>query len=331
MKSVKLKDVEILHPNFQVNNDYYITHFDFKGKDIRSFLKHMGRDKRFIIKDKEETTLFSLSKQVASDILKKNNLKGKDIDLIIYATQTPEYLAPTNATLIHEHIGADLYTKTLDINDNCSGMVTAIDIASRYIMTSRDIDKVLIVGGDFLNVYADPDNEIAYPNFGDGVSAIILESTTDESNIGFIDSIGHTNPVVKDKMVFPKEGLTKMLMQNQTNNYLQWTPFSTDHSNFSARDSISTILNRNNLTISDIALFCFSQFSLADVKVISESLNIDEDKVAYSGDKYGYTGTSSPIFALYDSINSGKVKRGDYILFWTVGSGFHTNTVLFKY
>jgi 3-oxoacyl-[acyl-carrier-protein] synthase-3 len=55
------------------------------------------------------------------------------------------------------------------------------------------------------------------------------------------------------------------------------------------------------------------------------------DKIIYIGDKYGYTGTTSPLISLYEGIQQGRIKRGDTVLFWTVGAGHQFIVMLFKY
>lgn len=327
-RNARLVGLSIYHPEFCLDNDYYINHFDKQGKDIRRFLEHMGRNRRFIIQNNEENTL-TMAEKVALDVLKKTNLKGSDIDLIIVATQTPEYTMPSNAIVIHDCIEANLDTITMDINSNCGGMLTSMDTASRHIMTNKDVNRALVIGSDFNRLVSSPDDEITYPNLGDGAAAIILEAT--EEPTGFMDSIFHSNPVVKDKILFPPSGLTNMISENTHDNFMNWIPFSTDPSNKSACMSIERILSRNNLTIEDISIFCFSQFSLADIKKITNHFSIDMDTVSYVGDQYGYTGVSSPFFALHEAINKDKIKRGEYILFWAVGGGFQTVTTLMKY
>ena len=73
-------------------------------------------------------------------------------------------------------------------------------------------------------------------------------------------------------------------------------------------------------------------FSIAyPVQTLREMLGIGEEKSLFIGQEYGYTGTSSPLIALYESIERGIVKRGDYVMFWTIGAGSQNIALLFKY
>ncbi|MFJ8246265.1 3-oxoacyl-[acyl-carrier-protein] synthase III C-terminal domain-containing protein [Peribacillus asahii] len=85
------------------------------------------------------------------------------------------------------------------------------------------------------------------------------------------------------------------------------------------------------LNIDDINSYCFSQFALSNIIKIQNHFTIPEKKVICVGDKYGYTTTSSPFISLYEGIKSGRIKRGDNILFWTIGAGHQMIALLFKY
>lgn len=60
-------------------------------------------------------------------------------------------------------------------------------------------------------------------------------------------------------------------------------------------------------------------------------MGISDEKSLYIGNKYGYTGTSSPFIALYEAIEKGKVKRGDYVMIWTFAAGSQGIVILLKY
>lgn len=328
MRKAKILDIDVYHPSKSINNEPFINHFNSMGKDIVSFLKHMGRESRYIVEDGEENSL-TMAIMASERVLEKAGLTGKDIDMIVYSSQTPEYTVPTNAIIIHNSIGADNNVITFDSNANCGGMLVAIDHASKYINSSDSVNRVLIVGSDYNRLLANPKDEITFPNFGDGAVAVILEATNEDA--GFFDAIYYTDSSVNDKIRFPEQGLSHMLLNNTNNNYMKWLPIDTNISMKPAYKSMRDILERNNLTKEDVAAFCLSQFSIAAIDGVGKELDIDQSKLIYIGDEYGYTGTSSPLLAFYHALKEQKVKRGDYVLFWTVGGGFQNITTLLKY
>lgn len=110
-----------------------------------------------------------------------------------------------------------------------------------------------------------------------------------------------------------------------------WLPFDGAMSLPYVYEMFEQIVKRNNMTIDDIDHYCLSQFALSNINKIKEHFSIPEEKITYVGDRYGYTGTSSPFVALYEGIQSGKIKRGDTVLFWTIGGGHEFITMLYKY
>ena len=96
-------------------------------------------------------------------------------------------------------------------------------------------------------------------------------------------------------------------------------------------DYINNILSEQNLKVSDISMFCLSQFALYYVEYLKQILSIEDDKCMYIADKFGYTGTTSPFLVLYYALKENKVKRGDYVLLWTIGIGTQHVFALIKY
>ncbi|PMC40619.1 3-oxoacyl-ACP synthase [Bacillus sp. UMB0899] len=328
MQHIRIHSIDIYHPTKVVDNTYFIHHFQQREKDITRFLEHMGRKNRYIIDNPEENSL-TMAIEAAKRVLNKANMSGKEIDIIMFSSQIPEYTFPTNATYLHDAIGAGAHTIILDSNANCAGMTVAVDYTSRYMLTNKHVKTALIVGADYNSIISDPEDEITYSNYGDAAAAVILEKTDIET--GFIDSIYFTDSINKDKILYPAKGLSNVLQNKEPGKYIKWLPFDGDIALPPTFDMIQKLLERNHLQASDINCYCFSQFSLANILKIKDTFSIQDDQIVYVGDRFGYTGTSSPFLALHEAINRGTVKRGDTILFWTIGAGYQLVAMLFKY
>lgn len=330
MTNVKIREIEVYHPQNKVENDYYIEHFKKEqGNDLTHFLEDIcGRNSRYII-DNEEGNSVTMGIKASKKVLKKANISAKDLDMIIFASQVPEFVLPTNAVVLHDALNAGNHTGILDINANCSGMTTGLDQASRYLLANPHMKRVLLVGSDALSLIANPQDSITYPNFGDVSVALILEKT--EEDAGLIDSMYYTESSDIDKVTFPKNGLSKNLHGKGVVDYMQWIPFEGDVSIDAATVMIQDLIKRNGLKNQDIKAFCLSQFSIFNINKLRDNIGLKDEQMFYVGDKYGYTGTTSPLLAMYEGIQDGRIKRGDTILFWTVGVGWQLIAVLFKY
>ena len=328
MTNVRIKAVDVYHAKKQVDNDVYLEHFKKQGKDITNFLNIMGRKKRYIIDNLKENTI-TMAIEATNQVLKKAGLKGKDIDMIVFSTQVPEVTVPTNAMFIHNAIQAKKGTVIFDMNANCAGMTIAVEQASRYMKSNPHVNTALVVGSDYLSLVADPTDAMTYANFGDASSAIILEKT--ESDIGFVDAMFEVDSSNRNNILYPQKGLSQTIKAGESAESMLWLPFDGTMSLPYTYEMFEVILERNQLKIDDVDVFCLSQFAKVNMDEIQKHFDIPEEKVIYVGDKYGYTGTSSPFIALHEGIESGKIKRGDLILFWTIGGGHEFITMLFKY
>ncbi len=329
MTYIKIKKVAIYHPNHSVNNDFYLKHFqERKGKNIGKFLDSMGRKDRYVINNEEENGL-TMGVEAARSVLRKAGLTGKEMDMIVFSTQVPETTYPTNALLVHQAIEAASHTIVLDSNANCAGMTVAVEQASRYMLASPYVKKALVIGSDYNTLLSNPDDELSYANNGDAAAAVILEKTEEET--GFIDSIYHTEPVHHEFVRYPANGLSKAVKDGGDGKYVKWLRFDASDSLPPSFEIIDTILDRNNLTAKDIKSYCFSQSALVNIRKIQDHLKITDEQITYVGDRFGYTGTSSPFIALHEAVETGQVRRGDHVLFWTVGAGFELIAMLFKY
>lgn len=321
---IKIAGLGIYTPANEVTNDFYIEHFNKQGRDITNLLSVLGRNKRYII-DNDENSL-SMGIEAAKRALANASLKGEDIDMIIFSTQCPEFTLPTNASFLHNAIGAKGHTVIFDTNAACAGMTIAVDNASRYMLANKRINRALVVGADANSLITNPEQEITYANFADGAAAIVLEKT--DENTGFIDAVHYLDSTKRENILYPPKGFSKL---NGEKAYIDFKPFDGKPSILKACEMIKMFLAENDLTVDEINAFCLSQFAVSNIVIMQEQLGISPEKTFYAGDKVGYTSTSSPFFALNEGIQNGKIKRGDNILFWTVGAGDEMIAMLFKY
>ncbi|GGA37696.1 ketoacyl-ACP synthase III [Paenibacillus physcomitrellae] len=329
MSGVQIREIAMYHPANEVGNDYYIQYFAEKGTDVTNLVNGLGRNKRFVIDNREENS-YTMALEASRAVLEKAGLQAADVDLIIFTSQTPEYLLPSNALKLHHSLGGDLNTACFDINANCAGMLVAIEQASRYMTSNPRIERALVVGADYLSIHT-PDEPVYHSNVGEAAVAVILEPAEDTR--GFIDSVYQTDTSVIDNSKFPAYGLSNLYREEYTakDAQLQFVPFDDAVCAASAIDSIKVLLSRNEVDKDEIAAFMFSQFTPGNIKRVSEGLDIHSDKVVYIGDQFGYTLSTSPLLALHQAIQAGKVKRGDYVVLWTVGAGWQNVSLLLQY
>src|SRR5690554_84686 len=146
-----------------------------------------GIEERRILKDKDKATAFMASK-AAQETLAERGISASEIDLIIVATVTPDYMFPATACLVQKHIGAE-NAFAFDLSAACSGFLYAVSTGSMYIESGR-AKKVLVIGADKMTSIMDWEDRTTCILFGDGAGAVLLEASDDE--MGIIDHKHYT-------------------------------------------------------------------------------------------------------------------------------------------
>lgn len=330
--NVMIKGVSYYHPENAVDNEFFIEHFKKQGKDIEGLLKATGRKSRYI-SDNEAENMLTMGYQAARDVLEKTHIKASQINLLVFSSGTPEYIAPTNAIKLHSMLGAPQRCAVYDLNANCAGMVVAFEQVARVMKSNQNIKYALIVGSDQLNRYARYNEAIAYSNFGDSACAMLLENVFNTER-GFWDSDYYTNSSHHDKILLPAKGMSSVALDRSLptqDKLVKWTPFDLGGAFQSAKISIDELLFRNNLKKTDIKKYFLSQFALKNIKNVCNDLEEELDKFKFIGDEFGYTGTTSPVIAYAKALENEELEIGDYVIFWTVGAGTTCVCVLYQY
>ncbi|OIK09601.1 3-oxoacyl-[acyl-carrier-protein] synthase III C-terminal domain-containing protein [Bacillus sp. MUM 13] len=328
--SIVLKEVSVYHPENAVNNQDYINHFNKQGSDITRLLDALGRENRYVA-DESENAL-TMAVEASKIVLEKAGMTGQDMDMIVFVSGTPEYLWPPNSAAVHHVIGGKKEAVVYDMNAACAGMIIAAEQVSRNMTANPHIQRALIVGSEVMHRFSRREEAVTYASFGDGASAIILEKN-ENSVSGFVDSIFSVNTESIEKIVFPACGISNMY-DEQTSDFdkrVQWENVSNDRAFTSTLELIETLLKRNNLQAADVSAYCLSQLSRKNIYKIQEALNESIEKFPITGTEYGYTGAASPFMAFERSVSSGRIRRGDYVVFWSVGAGTASCALLFKY
>lgn len=323
--SLNIAAVDIYHPETIRDNDYYLERFK-ENEKMPDLLKKVGRDKRYVIGDAEENAL-TMAISAAEKVLEKHNIKNGDIDIIIFASTTLEYLSPTNALWLHSALKIKNDCVCFDVNANCLGMFLALEQASVLLQSKESYKRALVVGADQLSKIGSEDTPIPSSIVGDAAAALILEKAADGSGSGMIDRTYQTDSSFKDTIVWPPKGFS---CGESANEKIHWAAFSGIESVEFAAEALDELLDKHNLQLEDISCFLLSQFTKMNIDILQEKKNIPWEKIEYVGDQYGYTGANSLFLAYASRLNKGMLKKGDLIVLWTLGAGYQAGLMLWK-
>lgn len=331
--NVKIKSIEYYHPEKVYYNDYFIEHFEKQGINIHGLLKVSGREKRFISENPDENTL-TMAVNAANKAVNAAHIDKDIIDLVVSVASTPEFLSPTNAIKIHTALNLSRRCSAYDMNGNCTGLILALDQVSRVMKTNNRIKYALLVGSDQLFRNSDPTDALTYADFAESACALVLENTEDTTS-DYIDSSSFAFNKFNKYVTFPAKGLSYSLNKGEAltmkERKIKYDTCDFTEAFDTCTDSVYELLDRNHLSKEDIKLYCVSQFGINNVDAIRKALNEKPEKFPFIGDRFGYTGLTSPFLAFKHAIDNNQINRGEYAILWTVGAGVVASACLIRY
>ena len=168
-------------PDYVLTNKELETMVDTNDEWIRT---RTGIIERRILKEEGKATS-DLAARAILPMLEKKNIDPAEIDLIICATVTGDYIFPATANVIADKIGA-VNSWSFDISAACSGFLYALETGSKMIESGK-YKKVLVVGADKMSAIVNYEDRNTCIIFGDGAGVVLLEPN--EEGHGIIDSI----------------------------------------------------------------------------------------------------------------------------------------------
>ncbi len=253
-------------------------------------------------------------------LLEKTNTAPEDIDLLICATTTPDYVFPCTANLICDMVGIR-NIGSFDIQAACSGFVYALTIGSQFIETGK-YKKIVVVGADKMSAIVDYTDRATCVLFGDGAGAVLLEPN--EEGMGIIDSIIRSDGAGQNHL-FQKAGGSRYPPTHETVEKRWHYVYQDGPSVFkfavkNMADVSAEIMERNNLTGSDVAWLVPHQANKRIIDATAQRMGIEPERVMMTIHKYGNTTAATiPLcLAEYES----QLKRGDNLVLAAFGGGF---------
>jgi 3-oxoacyl-[acyl-carrier-protein] synthase-3 len=265
----------------------------------------------------DETTLY-MAAEAAKKALLSASVSIDQIDLIIVATNTGDYVMPSTACMLQHELGAS-NIPAFDIAAACSGFVYALDISKQYI-ESGAAKNVLVVSSERLSRIMDFKDRSTCVLFGDGAGAVVLSK---HDKFGIKASILHSDGKDRDLLKL-KNSLDQPLYEKGNAAYaLEMVGnkvFKVAVSKLS--DLVIELINKANITSSDIDWLVPHQANLRILEATAKKLNLPMDKVIVTLGHHGNTSAVSIPLALDEAVRDGRIREGDTLLLEAFGSGF---------
>tara|TARA_X000001036_G_scaffold114138_1_gene107139 strand:- start:76689 stop:77678 length:990 start_codon:yes stop_codon:yes gene_type:complete len=260
-----------------------------------------------------------LAVMASIEAMKDANIESGDIDLIILATSSPDVPLPSTASIIQNKLGCRK-AAAFDINAVCSGWIHALEIGSKFVISS-EYDNVLVIGSEVYSRIVNWDDRATCVLFGDGAGAAILQKVEDGKGIigSWLQSDGSGAEVIQ----IPAGGVKNSISSDKFVEGQQY--FHMDGRevwNFAINafpQAVKKVLMKIKMEIEDIDMIIPHQANYNIIEAGMLNLGLPMDKVFTNLDKYGNTAAASIPIALAESVKKGIIKEGDLVI--TVGFG----------
>ena len=325
IKNVKIIGTGSYVPETVYTNEYLETVLETNSKWI---FENLGINERRIAAPDETTS--SLATQAGLNAINAAGLAVDDIDLIIVATATPDRLAPSTAAIVQDKLKA-YNSVAFDISAVCSGFLYGMSVASQYVATGV-YNNVLVIGADTFSRITDWKRRDAV-FFGDGAGAAIFSSA--DQGEGFLAFRLYTDGRGKMNFTIPAGGSEIPASAETITNgqhYFNMNGRAVYETGTKVLPiAINQVLKDSGLTIDDIDFMIPHQPSIKILQKTAEVIGLPWEKVMTNMDRYANTSGGTIPILLDEVIKSGKIKKGNIILFAAVGSGWTYGASILKW
>lgn len=267
--------------------------------------------------------------EAVKGLLAKTNTSPGEIDLLICATTTPDFVFPCTANLICDMVGIR-NIGSFDIQAACSGFIYALTLGSQFIETGK-YKKVIVVGADKMSAIVDYTDRKTCILFGDGAGAVLLEPDT--SGNGILDSIiksdGAGYPYLNQKAGGSRYPPTHETVENRLHYVYQDGAQVFKFAVTNMADIAADIMERNGLNSDNVAWLVPHQANRRIIEATANRMGVGMDKVMMNIHKYGNTTAATIPLCLWDY--ESQLKKGDNLILAAFGGGFTWGAMYLKW
>lgn len=303
-------------PPKRVTNDELAQRVDTSDEWIRS---HTGIGARHLADD--DTATSDLAVAAAVDAVNKAGLNMKDVDGIIVATATPDFVGfPSTACVVQDKLGLH-GIPAFDIVAGCTGFIYALEVA-KGLLSGQTMHTVLVIGAEKLSSIVNWEDRNTCVLFGDAAGCAVVRSS-DELTRGLRSSTLYADGSGSEYLMVKKGGSKSPIRTTDVDiSDVTLTMEGRKVYNFAVQtivDTITSLMEKEKLSVDDISYIVPHQANSRIIQAAAKRLKFPLEKFFLNIEDYANTSAASIPLALRDLEQSGKLNKGDTII--TVGFG----------
>ncbi|MGC4028073.1 MAG: beta-ketoacyl-ACP synthase III [Steroidobacteraceae bacterium] len=275
----------------------------------------------------EGETTVDLAEHAARRAIEAAGLAPGDIDLIVFATATPDLVFPNSGTLLQGRLGC-AGAPAFSVEAACSGFIYALSIAEKFVR-SGDARHALVVGAETLTRITDFTDRTTAILFADGAGAVVLTASEEP---GILSTHLHSDGSYQD-LLYCTGGVSRgFLADSGARAVIRMAGRETFKIAVTMLgNSVDEVLAKNNLPKSAIDWLVPHQANIRIIQAVARKLDLPMERVIVTVQDHGNTSAASVPLALDAGVRDGRIRRGDMLLLEAFGGGFTWGSALVRF
>jgi 3-oxoacyl-[acyl-carrier-protein] synthase III len=276
-----------------------------------------------------EISTSDMATEAAERCIEAAGIDRDEIDLLVLATLSPDYLLPATAAAVQDRL--HLNCAAMDVSAACAGFMYGLVTGMQYVATGCS-KYALVIGADTNSRVMNPDDKKTFPLFGDGGGAVLLTAGSKEQ--GLISYTLGADGAGEQLLIRPvggsrvplngKTDASQCFVRMDGKPVFKWAVRLLE-------DSSRQVLGAADAKTSDVKLWLFHQANIRILDAAADALAVDRDKFETHIDRYGNTSAGSVPIALDEALRAGKIGRGDLLMLCGFGGGLSWGTALVRW
>ena len=301
-------------------------------------IERTGIEERRHIKKGDNEGTASMGVKAAKIAIERAKIKAQEIDLILFATLSPDYYFPGSGVLVQEALDIP-DCPAMDIRMQCSGFIYAVSTADQFIKTGM-YKNVLVIGSEYHSGGLDMTTRGRGVSviFGDGAGAVVM--TREENNeIGILSSHLHSEGKHAEELslIGPNTGrwVPEIIAENKPDD-ISYYPYMNGQFVFKNAvvrfaEVINEGLEKTGWSPDQIGMLIPHQANLRIAQFVQRKFGLSDDQVYNNIQRYGNTTAASIPIALTEAWEEGKIVPGTKVVLAAFGSGFTWGSVMIQW
>ena len=268
------------------------------------------------------------------DILQKGGYEPNIIDMILFATLTPDFKLPNTACVLQEKLGITNKCAALDISAACSGFIYGLSLADCLIKTAM-ANNILVIGSEMLSREINWNDRNTCVLFGDGCGACLVGRNEEDDDSEILAKCLNADGKGANLFSQPVGGAVDPVSQEHLQRQSHFMTMKGKEmfkvATRTLAESAQAVVGKANLTLEDVSWFIPHQANARIIETTGKLLNFPSEKVIMNIEKYANTSAATVPIAFHEAIEQGKIKRGDLVLLDAFGAGLTSGAVLLRY